>query len=89
MWFSWSPTTAILGKSKPYDGLLTTGLFSQYDIDADFGGKKLSFLTATSCADPNQVAYWRHEVVAAIPMTMTNGRITRAGDDRWPCRSMP
>ncbi len=65
-----------LGKAKPYDGLLTTGLFSQYDIDADFGGKKLSFLTATSCADPNQVAYWRHEVVAAIPMTMTNGRIT-------------
>jgi hypothetical protein len=65
-----------LGKAKPYDGLLTTGLFSQYDIDADFGAKKLSFLTATNCADPNQVAYWRHEVVAAIPMTLTNGRIT-------------
>lgn len=65
-----------LGKSKPYDGLLTTGLFSQYDIDADFGGKKLSFLTATSCADPNQVAYWPHEVVAVIPMTVTDGKIT-------------
>jgi predicted aspartyl protease len=65
-----------LGKAKPYDGLLTTGLFSQYDIDADFGGKKLSFLTATSCADPNQVAYWHHEVVAVIPMTLANGRIS-------------
>jgi predicted aspartyl protease len=65
-----------LGKSKPYDGLLTTGLFSQYDVDLDFGGAKFSFVTATSCADPNQVAYWPHAVVAVIPMTMTNGKIS-------------
>jgi hypothetical protein len=65
-----------LGKSKPYDGLLTAGLFSRYDIDLDFGLRKLSFLTPTSCADPNQVAYWRHEVVAVIPMRLTNGKIT-------------
>ena len=65
-----------LGKSKPYDGLLTTGMFSRYDLDLDFGGKKLNFLTPTSCADPNQVAYWPHEVVAVIPMTINNGKIT-------------
>ena len=65
-----------LGKSKPYDGLLTTAMFSQYDLDLDFGGKKLTFLTPTSCADPNQVAYWKHEVVAVIPMTIANGKIT-------------
>ena len=65
-----------LGKSKPYDGLLTTGLFSAYDLDLDFGGKKFNFLTTTRCADPNQVAYWPHEVVAVIPMTMVDGKIT-------------
>jgi hypothetical protein len=65
-----------LGKSKPYDGLLTTGMFSRYDLDLDFGGKKLNFLTPTSCADPNQVAYWPHAVVAVIPMTINNGKIT-------------
>jgi hypothetical protein len=65
-----------LGKSKPYDGLLTAGIFSPYDLDLDFGGKKLNFFTATSCADPNQVAHWPHEVVAVIPMTMTDGKIT-------------
>src|SRR6185437_15055820 len=66
-----------LGRSKPYDGLLTTGIFSQYDIDLDFGAKKLSFLTATSCPDPSQVVYWPHTLaVAVIPMTVTNGKIT-------------
>lgn len=65
-----------LGTSKPYDGLLTAGMFSAYDINLDFGGKKFSFLTATSCTDPNQIAYWPHEVVATIPMTIENGKIT-------------
>jgi hypothetical protein len=66
-----------LGKSKPYDGLLTTGLFSQYDINLDFGAKKLSFLTATSCPDPAQIIFWPHTVaVAVIPMTVTNGKIS-------------
>ena len=65
-----------LGKSKPYDGLLTTGMFSQFDLNLDFGGKKFSFFAPTSCTDPNQVAYWPHTVVAVIPMTMTNGKIT-------------
>jgi len=65
-----------LGTSKPYDGLLTTGMFSAYDINLDFGGRKFSFITATSCADPNQVAYWPHEVVATIPITVEDGKIT-------------
>jgi predicted aspartyl protease len=65
-----------LGKSKPYDGLLTTGLFSHYDLNLDFGGRKFSFFAPTSCTDPNQVAYWPHEVVAVVPMVVVDGRIT-------------
>jgi hypothetical protein len=64
-----------LGKSKPYDGLLTTGMFSQFDLNLDFGGKKFGFFAPTSCTDPNQVAYWPHSVVAVVPMTVTNGKI--------------
>ena len=65
-----------MGKSEPYDGVLTGSLFPQYDINFDFGGKQLSFLDPTSCTDPNQVAYWPHAVVAVIPMTIKNGRIS-------------
>ena len=65
-----------LGKSKPYDGLLTTGIFSKYDLNLDFGGKKFSFLAPTSCTDPNQIVYWPHEVVATIPMDVRDGKIT-------------
>src|SRR5262249_41250290 len=64
-----------LGKSKPYDGLLTAGMFSKYDLDLDFGGKKFSFLDPVSCTDPNQVAYWPHQVTAVVPMTVTAGKI--------------
>lgn len=65
-----------LGKSKPYDGLLTTGIFSKYDLNLDFGGRKFSFLAPTSCTDPNQIVYWPHEVVATIPMDVRDGKIT-------------
>ena len=65
-----------LGKSKPFDGLFTGSILAQYDVNFDFGGRHLSFLDPTSCQDPNQVAYWPHAVVAVIPMTITNGKIT-------------
>ena len=78
-----------LGKSKPYDGLLTASGFRKYDIDLDFGGRTLSFLTATGCTDPNQIVRWPHTGVAVIPMTIEQRQDERAGDDRRPCRSMP
>ncbi|HEX4117509.1 MAG TPA: aspartyl protease family protein [Rhizomicrobium sp.] len=65
-----------MGKSEPYDGVLTGSLFPQYDINFDFGGKQLSFLDATTCTDPNQVAYWPHQVTAVIPMSIKNARIS-------------
>jgi hypothetical protein len=64
-----------MGKSKPYDGLLTNDFFKQYDVELDFGGKAVSYLTPTQCADPNLVAYWSHFSVAVVPMTITDGRI--------------
>jgi predicted aspartyl protease len=65
-----------MGKSEPYDGRLTGSLFPQYDMNFDFGGKKFSFADPTSCADPNQVAYWPHAAVAVIPMTISNGKMS-------------
>lgn len=66
---------AEMGKSKPYDGLLTASFFRQYDVELDFGGKKLNFLTPTSCTDPDQVVVWPHSAVAVIPTTNLDGKI--------------
>ena len=57
-------------KSKPYDGLMTGDFFKQYDVELDFAGNKLNYLTPTTCADPLQVAYWPHAEVAVVPMTI-------------------
>jgi Aspartyl protease len=65
-----------LGTSKPYDGLLTTAIFSRYDLNLDFGGKKFTFLAPTSCQDANQIVYWPHQVVATIAITIVDGKIT-------------
>ena len=65
-----------MGKSKPYDGLLTANFFAQYDIDFDFGGKQITFLTATACGDPGQVVLWPHSAVAIVPMKLAGGKIT-------------
>jgi len=62
-----------LGKSKPYDGLLTTAMFSHFDLNLDFAGKKLTFLAPTACQMP---VYWPHQVVAVVPMTMVDHKIT-------------
>ena len=64
-----------MGKSKPYDGLMTAGFFKQDDVELDFARNTLTYLTPTNCADPDQVAYWPHAAVAAIPMTSLDGKI--------------
>ena len=69
---------ADMGKSsaEPYDGLLTGDFFKQYDIEIDFRGRELNYLTPTRCTDPNQVVFWSHSAVAVIPITMTDGKIS-------------
>jgi len=64
-----------LGKTKPYDGRLTASGFRRYDLDLDFGAKRLAFLAATGCTDPHQIVYWPHTVVAVVPMTSAFGKI--------------
>ena len=65
-----------MGKSEPYDGILTADFFAQYDIDFDFSGKQISFLTPTNCGDPNGVVLWQHTAVAIMPMTLKGGKIS-------------
>ena len=62
-----------LGKTKPYDGLLSTAMFSKFDLNLDFGSKKLTFLAPTECQNP---VYWPHQVVAVVPMTIVDHKIT-------------
>jgi beta-lactamase regulating signal transducer with metallopeptidase domain len=64
-----------MGRAKPYDGLMTGDFFRQYDVELDFARNKLNYLTPGSCNDPDQVAYWPHAAVAAIPMTSLGGKI--------------
>ncbi|MGZ5928146.1 MAG: aspartyl protease family protein [Rhizomicrobium sp.] len=64
-----------IGKSAPYDGLMTGSFFKNYDIELDFYGNKLNYLTPTSCADPHQVVFWPHTEVAIIPTNMADGKI--------------
>jgi hypothetical protein len=64
-----------MGKAKPYDGLMTGDFFKQYNVEVDFAANRLTYLTPTGCADPDQIAYWPHASVAAIPVTNWNGKI--------------
>ncbi len=65
-----------MGKSKPVDGLLSNDFFSQYDVELDFAGRQINYLTPTKCTDPDQVVFWSHTKVAAIPMTIApDGKI--------------
>ena len=66
---------ARMGKSEPYDGLLTGSFFKQYDVELDFGGKQINWLTPTQCSDPDQVVFWPHSAVGEIPMTIADGKI--------------
>lgn len=62
------------GKSLPYDGRLTSDFFKQYDLEVNFAGGEINYLTATKCTDPQQAVFWSHDVVAAVPVNLVNGR---------------
>jgi beta-lactamase regulating signal transducer with metallopeptidase domain len=64
-----------MGRSKPYDGVMTGGPFGQSDIELDFVQNRLNYLKLATCTDPDQVAYWPHASAATIPMTKLNGKI--------------
>lgn len=64
-----------MGRTKPYDGVMTGGLFGQNDVELDFAQNRLNYLKPTACTDPDQVAYWPHASAATIPMTKLDGKI--------------
>jgi hypothetical protein len=64
-----------LGASKPYEGRMTGSFFRKYDVELDFAGKKLNYLTPITCDDPNQVVFWPHGAIAEVPMTMAGGKM--------------
>ena len=59
-----------MGKSEPYDGLMTGSFLRNYDVEMDFAGKQVTYLTSNSCTDPNQVAFWSHTIVGVVPMAI-------------------
>ena len=63
-----------MGKSEPYDGRMTGDFFAKYDIDFDFGGKKLNFVTTTNCTE-KQIVYWPATMVAIVPMTISGAKM--------------
>ena len=65
-----------LSKAKPYDGRFTAAGFRRYDLEMDFGARRIAFLAATGCADANAIVYWPHSVVAVIPMTNAFAKIS-------------
>ena len=63
-----------MGKSEPYDGRMTGDFFAKYDIEFDFAGKKLTFLSATNCTE-KEIVHWPATVVATVPMTISGSKM--------------
>lgn len=55
------------------DGLLSTDLFLQYDVDMDFAARRLNYFSQDHCA--GKVAYWQERPVAIIPVIVANGHL--------------
>jgi predicted aspartyl protease len=55
------------------NGLLSSDLFLQYDVDMDFGANRLNYFSQDHCE--GRVSYWPERPVAAVPVTLENGHI--------------
>jgi predicted aspartyl protease len=55
------------------NGLLSTDLFLQYDVDMDFGADRLNYFSQDHCE--GQVTYWPERPVAAVPITLEKSHI--------------
>ena len=64
-----------LGHSKPWDGLLSGDFFRKYDVELDFGGRQMVYLTANPCTDPGKMVFWPHGAVAVMPMSVLDGKM--------------
>jgi hypothetical protein len=55
--------------------MLTTDILRQYDVEVDFAGRQINFLTPAKCSDPDQIVFWPHGAVGEVPMEVVSGRI--------------
>ena len=60
--------------AEPYDGRMTADMLAQYDVEFDFAGRKLTFLSATNCTE-KEIVHWPASVVAIVPMTISGDKI--------------
>ncbi len=75
------------GTTAPFDGMLSTGIFTHEDIDMDFGAERLNFFSTDHCE--GKVVYWPHQVLAVVPMVMEQGHIDLTVTlDGHPVRAM-
>jgi predicted aspartyl protease len=63
-----------LGTSLPYDGLLSTDLFVDADLDMDFGARRLTAFSTDHC--DGRVVYWPANNVAIVPISVRQNLIT-------------
>ena len=63
-----------LGTSLPYDGLLSTDLFVDADLDMDFGARRLTAFSTDHCA--GRVVYWPADAIAVVPIAVKDNLIT-------------
>ncbi len=68
-----------ISRTAPYEGFLTGDFLRKYDAELDFAKLQMTWLTPTSCTDPNQVVFWGHSDVAIIPISLAkDGRMQMA-----------
>lgn len=60
-------------KLDQVDGLLSTDLFLQYDVDLDFAARRMNYFSQDHCA--GKVAYWQERPVAIMPIVVANGHL--------------
>ena len=58
------------GKSLPYDGLLSTDLFVDADLDMDFGARRLTAFSTDHCE--GRVIYWPADAIAIVPVAVSS-----------------
>ena len=68
------PATHRLAPDVPdVAGILAPNLLQNYDLDLDFGGRKLNLISQNHC--DGRVVYWAARRIAAVPVEISRGHI--------------
>ncbi|MEI9994872.1 MAG: pepsin/retropepsin-like aspartic protease family protein [Rhizomicrobium sp.] len=67
-------TPGELSDQPGFAGIFAPDILQNYDVDLDFGARKLSLFSQDHC--PGGVVYWPHTVLAVVPMkSLSDGHI--------------